>query len=219
MIGSWKAVATGVLAACMVIIATGCGSGNTQVRVMNAMNGESSISMQIDNSTLASGTAFGTASSYASASSGSHTLQILAAGSALFNQSITLSGDSNNTVLATNAGPTVLSDNKSAPASGAIQIRAVNASTALGNTDVYIVAPGTDISTVSPVVSALAFRATSEYQTVAAGSYVTEFTQTGSKVVVFSTSALSFSAGQIRTVVALDSPSGGFSTAVLSDLN
>ncbi len=214
-----KSAGIGMFAAGMMIITAGCGSGGTQVRVMNAIDGESTVSMQIDNNNLASGVAFGTASSYGSVSSGSHTLEIQAANAPLFNQSITLSGDSNNTVLATDAGPTVLSDNKSTPSSGDIQIRAVNASTALGNTDVYIVAPGTDISTVNATISALAFRTASGYQTVAAGSYVVEFTQTGSKVVVFSTSALSFSAGQIRTVVALDNPSGGFSTAVLSDLN
>ncbi len=219
MIHSWKAVGMGVFAASVLFVTAGCGSSNTQVRIMNAMDGESSVNMMLDNNALASGVAFGTASSYASTTSGSHTLEIQAAGATLFNQSITLNGGSNNTVLATNAGPTVLADNKSAPSSGDIQIRVVNASTAMGNTDVYIVTPGTDISTVSPFISALAFRAASDYQTLAAGSYVVEFTLTGSKSVVLSTSALSFSAGQIRTAVALDGATGGFTTAVLSDLN
>jgi hypothetical protein len=54
---------------------------------------------------------------------------------------------------------------------------------------------------------------------VAAGSYQIEFAQAGSKNVLINSNAISFTAGQIRTVVALDNPSGGFTTAVLSDLN
>jgi hypothetical protein len=52
-----------------------------------------------------------------------------------------------------------------------------------------------------------------------AGSYQVEFAQAGSKNVLINSNALSFSAGQIRTIVALDNPSGGYTTAVLADLN
>jgi hypothetical protein len=44
------------------------------------------------------------------------------------------------------------------------------------------------------------------------------FTQTGSKNVIIDSNPLSFSAGQVRTVVSLDG-NGVYSTAVLSDLN
>jgi hypothetical protein len=202
----------------MIVINAGCGSGSTQVRVMNAMNGESSVSMLLDNNSVASGVTFGAASAYSSTGSGSHTLEIQASGATLLNQSISLNGGSNNTILATDSGATVLSDNKSTPSSGDIQIRAVNASNSIGTADVYIVAPGTDISTISPTASALAFRAASSYQSLAAGSYEVIFTQSGSKNVIINSNALSFSAGQIRTVVSLDG-NGVLSTAVLSDLN
>lgn len=197
----------------------GCGSGTTQARLLNAMDGQSSVNMIVNNSTVSSGVAFGTASSYSSTSSGSQSVQIQASGTTLLNQTLTLSGGNNNTVLATDAGLTAFTDNKSTPASGDIQVRIINASSTLGATDVYIITPGTDISTMNATVSDLGFQAASSYQTVAAGSYQVEFTQTGSKNVIFATTSSSFSAGQIRTVVALDSPSGGFTTAVLSDLN
>jgi hypothetical protein len=172
----------------------------------------------VDSSTVATGVAFGAASSYASTSSGSHTIQIQANSATLFNQTLSLSSG-NNTVLATNSGPTVFTDNKTTPSSGNIQIRVINASTSLGTADVYVVAPGIDISTVNPTFSALAYQSASSYATVAAGSYQVEFAQAGSKNVLINSNAISFSAGQIRTAVALDSPSGGFTTAVLSDLN
>jgi hypothetical protein len=176
------------------------------------------FNMVVDNSSLASAVAFGAASSYASVGSGSHTLEIQANSATLFNQTVSIASG-NNTVLATNSGPTVFTDNKATPSSGNIQIRAINASTSLGTADVYLVAPGTDISTVNPTFSSLAYQAASGYATVTAGSYQVEFAQAGSKNVLINSNAISFSAGQIRTLVALDNPSGGFTTAVLSDLN
>ena len=196
----------------------GCGSSSTQVRLVNAMDGQTSINMVVDNSTLATGVAFGAASSYSSVGSGSHTLEIQANSATLFNQTVNIASG-NNTVLATNSGPTIFTDNKTTPSSGNIQIRVINASTSLGTADVYVVAPGIDISTVNPTFSSLAYQSASSYATVSAGSYQIEFAQAGSKNVLINSNAISFSSGQIRTVLALDNPSGGFTIAVLSDLN
>jgi hypothetical protein len=201
-----------------IFFTTGCGSTSTQVRLVNAMDGQTSINLVVDNSTLATGVDFGAASSYPSTASGSHTLEIQANSATLFSQTVSFSSG-NNTVLATNSGPRIFADNKTTPSSGNIQIRAINASTSLGTADVYVVAPGIDISTVNPNFSALAYQSASSYATLAAGSYQVEFTQAGSKNVLVNSNANSFTAGQIRTIVALDNPSGGFTTAVLSDLN
>ena len=201
-----------------IALTTGCGSSSTQARLLNAMDGQTTINMLVDNNTLASGVAFGAASSYASVGSGSHTVEIQANGATLFSQTASVNSG-NNTVLATNSGITIFTDNKSTPSSGNIQIRTINASTSLGTADIYVVAPGTDISTVNPTFSALAYQGASGYATLPAGSYQVEFAQAGSKNVLINSNAVSFSAGQIRTVVALDNPSGGYTTAVLSDLN
>jgi hypothetical protein len=211
-------LAVSLFALSTIYFTTGCGSNSTQVRLVNAMDGQTSINMVVDNSTLATGVAFGAASSYAFVGLGSHTLEIQANSATLFNQTDSFSSG-NNTVLATNSGPTIFTDNKTMPSSGNIQIRGINASTSLGTADVYVVAPGIDISTVNPTFSALAYQSASSYTTVAGGSYQIEFAQAGSKNVLINSNAISFSAGQIRTILALDNPSGGFTTAVLSDLN
>ncbi|HEX3739154.1 MAG TPA: DUF4397 domain-containing protein [Terriglobales bacterium] len=201
-----------------IAFTTGCGSSSTQARLLNAMDGQTTIDMLVDNNSLASGVAFGAASSYASVGSGSHTVEIQANGATLFSQTASVNSG-NNTVLAANSGITIFTDNKSTPSSGNIQIRTINASTSLGTTDVYVIAPGTDISTVNPTFSALAYQGASGYATLPAGSYQVEFAQAGSKNVLINSNAVSFSASQIRTIVALDNPSGGYTTAVLSDLN
>ncbi|HZR64051.1 MAG TPA: DUF4397 domain-containing protein [Terriglobales bacterium] len=208
----------GLLALITTLFSTGCGSGSTQVRLMNAMDGQGSVNMLLDNNTVASGVAFGSASAFASSSAGSHSLELQSAETTLLNLSVSLNGGNNNTILATNSGATVFQDNKSAPSSGNFEIRVINAAQSLGTVDVYIVAPGTDISTVNPSATALAFQSASGYLTLAAGSFVVEFAQAASKNVILATNPSSFISGQIRTVVSLDG-NGVFSTAVLSDLN
>jgi len=208
----------GLLALIATLFNTGCGSGSTQVRLMNAMDGQGSVNMLLDSNTVASGVGFGSASAYASSSAGSHSLELQSAGTTLLNLSVSLNGGNNNTILATNSGATVFQDNKSAPSSGNFEIRVINAAQSLGTVDVYVVAPGTDISTVNPSATALAFQSASGYLTLAAGSFVVEFAQAGSKNVILATNPSSFSSGQVRTVVSLDG-NGVFTTAVLSDLN
>lgn len=216
---NWIPLCIGLLTLSAVFLATGCGSSSTKARLLNATYGQSSLGLSINSKTVASGIAYGTASSYASVSSGSENLQITASGSTLINQTSTINSG-NDTVLATTSGATVFTDNKTAPSSGNIQIRMINASSLLGNTDVYIVTPGTDISTVNPTFSSVAYQSASSYQTLTAGSYEVEFTIPGSKQVQIDTGGQSFSSGQIRTVVALDGTNGTtFSFSVLSDLN
>ena len=110
-------------------------------------------------------------------------------------------------------------DDNSAPTSGNMKLRIINASPGLGTADVYIVAPGTDLTTVSPTVSGLAFEVASTYQSLPAGSYEIFFTLPGQKFTYIDSGALSFSAGQVRTVLGLNGASGGFTSAVLADVN
>ena len=188
---------------------------------MNAFVGQSSLDMLIGSQDIAPGVVYGAASGYASTSSGSGTLQIEDTGTTniLVNQPINLGAKSDSTVLATGSGTVVLADNNAAPSSGNIEIRVINASFTLGTADVYIVPSGTGITPGSPTFASLAYQAASGYQSLPAGSYQVIFTQPGQAFAVISSNPLSFSAGQIRSVVGLDGQLGGFTLAVLSDLN
>jgi hypothetical protein len=187
---------------------------------MNAMSGFSSIDMTIDNKSAVTGTTYGAASGYVNVSSGSRNLIVESTGSTspLINQTVSFaSGDS--TVVATDSGATVLTDNNSAPSSGNLNLRVINASPTLGTADVYIVSSGTSIAGLSPTFANLAYQAASGYQSLTAGSYQVVFTPPGQQFPVITSSAQSFASGQVRTVVALDAQGGGFTTAVLSDRN
>lgn len=219
----WKLtpLAIGLFTLVTLFVTAGCGSSNgARVRFMNAFVGQSSLDMLINSKSVATGVLYGAASGYASVSSGSPNLQIENTGTTnvLVNQTISLSSKSDSTVLATGSGAVVLSDNNAAPASGNIKIRVINASPTLGTADVYIVPSGTGITPGSPTVASLGYQAASGYQSLAVGSYEVIFTQPGQASAVIDSNPLSFSAGQIRSVVGLDGQNGGFTTAVLSDL-
>jgi Domain of unknown function (DUF4397) len=224
-LGKLRAIGFGLLVVGASTLSVGCGSSSARVRLLNAAPLESSLDMLVANKTVASGVAYGTASSYASVSSGSPNLQIEASGTtnALVNQTITVNSGSDNTVLATNSSSSVsavvLTDNNAAPASGQIEIRVVNASATLGTADIYILAPGTSISGVNPTVSSLAFGSATGYQPLTAGSYEVFFAPAGQKFVSIDSGSQSFTTGQIRTIVGLDGQNGGFTSAVIADLN
>ena len=218
----WKLapLAIGLSVLGLIFTTTGCGSSSTHARLMNAMSGISSVDMVVDNKSSVTGVTYGAASAYLTVNSGSHNLIVESSGStsSLINQTASFpSGDS--TVLATDSGAVVLTDNNGALSSGNIKMRVINASPTLGTADVYVVASGTSIAGLSPTFSNLAYQAASGYQSLAAGSYQVIFTPPGQQFAEITSSAQSFASGQIRTAVALDAQSGGFTTAVLSDLN
>ena len=219
----WKLApaAIGLFALAAVLVTTGCGASSSRVRLMNAFVGQSSLDMLINSKSVATGVIYGAASGYSSVSSGSPNLQIENTGTTniLVNQTISIPSKSDNTILATGSGTVVLSDNNTAPSSGNIEIRVINASATLGTADVYIVSSGTAITPGSPTFANLAYRSASGYQTLAAGSYEVIFTLAGVPQAEIDSKPLSFSAGQIRSIVGLDGQNGGFTTAVLSDLN
>jgi hypothetical protein len=175
--------------------------------------------MLIDGKNIASSIPYGAASGYSTVSSGSRHLQIEPSGSTPFvDQTINVASGSSNTILAMASSATVLTDDNSAPASGDVKIRVINASSNLGPTDVYILTSGTGLS-ASPTFSSLGVSAASGYDAVAAGSYQVYFTTPGTTNIILSTNALAFSSGQVRSVVVLDGQTGGITTSVLADVN
>lgn len=216
----------GVLGLGTILLFAGCGGGgHTRLRVMNAVPDESSLDVLVDSVTVSSSLAYGTSTGYQTTKSGSHQVAVEPSGSstALLQQSVTLASGSDTTIIASNFSSNianlVFTDDNSAPASGNFKLRIVNAAPGLGPADVYIVAPATDLNSVSPNVTNLAFGSASGYQGVAAGSYEVILTPVGQKFSAVDTGSLAFSSGQVRTFVGLNSQSGGFSYTMLQDVN
>ena len=207
--------------------ALGClnNGGTSHVRLLNASPGEASLNGFLGSSTFASSVAYATASDYENVVSGSPVMVIAPPGAttALIAQTLSLVSGTTYTVLASGYPESIsailLTDNISPPPAAKMNLRVINASPSLGIADVYVVAPGTALDTVTPTVSALNFQSASSYVPLLPGNYEIDFTPTGQTIVLVKTSTQSFSVGQIRTVVGLNGAVTGFSTAVLADLN
>jgi hypothetical protein len=192
---------------------------------MQASPDESSVDVLVDGKTAASNVAYATATGYLTVGSGSRHLQVEPSGASNFiiDETLSLSAKADSTVLVTNLAPNIaplnLADDNSAPASGSFKIRLVNAAPNLGPVDVYVVPPGTDLTTVQPTVSSLASVAASGYTSLTAGTYEVFFTVPGGISAFIDAGPIAFAAGQVRTMVALDAQAGGFTFSTLSDVN
>lgn len=223
---SWQLTLMGVGLLCVATGATtGCGSSTAKVRVMNASPGQGSITATVGGTSVATDLAYATASGYTSVSSGSATLKVeqSSTSNSIIDQSISLTSKDDYTILVANYSTSVavvtLTDNNSSPSSGDCNLRIVQAAPGLQTADVYVVAPGTSLSSVSPNVSSLSFESASSYLPLTAGTYEVYFTATGQKVAYIDSGPLSLSTGQVRTLVGLDGSAGGYTSALLSDVN
>jgi Domain of unknown function (DUF4397) len=179
----------------------------------------------MNNDLFASNVLYGTASAYAQILPGSPILTVAAQGAStgLLSQTLSLQSGTSYTVMVSGYSSSVaailLTDNNTPPSAGNMNLRIINAAPSLGTADVYVVAPGTNLRTVSPTVSAINFESASSYIPLAAGNYEIYFTRTGQTVVLIDSGKVSFAAGQVRTVVGLNGAVSGYTTTVLSDLN
>lgn len=214
-------------AAALTVIAlftVSCGSSSSaKYRVLHASPGESNLDIELDSKVVASNIAYGTASSYLSASSGSHQLQLNTAGAtnALLSKSVSFTANSQVTILATDYPAQLaaisLTDDTTTPTSGDFRIRLINASPSAGIVDAYVVAPSTDVTGVSPTITGLTFEAGSTYQSLTAGNFEVIFTQAGTKNILAVSGSSALASGKIYSVVLLSQTSGGFTTAQLAD--
>jgi len=207
--------------------AASCGSGNSaaRLRVVQTIAGApSNLDISLGGKSAFTDVGFGVVlpqSGYNSLSPGNDTIAVFQTGTAtpvIQSTPLNLRGKSEYTVVLTGpyAAPTALlvGDNNTSPPSGQVELRVIDASpSAPPALDIYMVAPGTDITEAVPSISSLSFEQASLYIPLTTHDGVT-----GSMVVVTpagdSTQQLinhtyTLIDGQIRTLVLVDVPSGG----------
>ncbi len=222
----WRAAFVLLIGA--LLASTGCGGGghHAQLRAMDATPQESAIDVSLDGNSFASNVAYGTASDYDSVGVGSRHLQIypLGVATAFIDETISLTSGDKYTVVAANvlssANTILLVDESSTPGADVAELRIVNASPALGTVDVYIVAPGTNLQSVSPTIGGLAFEAVSTYQKLTASTaYEVYITLADQKTAQIDSGPVTYSGKAARTMLALNGEAGGYTLATLKDLN
>ncbi|HVO79986.1 MAG TPA: DUF4397 domain-containing protein [Terriglobales bacterium] len=209
-----------------MFVAVGCSSGGrTQLRVLQASPDETAINVLIDGKTLVGDVGYATPTNYASVSDGSRHLQVEPVGSTtpVIDETVTFNRGTNSTLITANAAvsitPILLTDNTTAPSSGDVQLRFVNAGLAAGDVDIYVVQPGIVPGGVPPTIGSLTFESASGYQSLTAGTYDIFVTIAGTTFAYIDAGPLTFSAGENRTFVVVSDQLGGYSLVTLSDLN
>jgi Domain of unknown function (DUF4397) len=235
----------GVLAFAIVIVvaglfAAGCGSGGSgaQYRVVQAIpDAPSNLDVSLNGKSAFANLNFATAapvSGYQPTSAGSDSLEVFLTGTTtpvIGSKNLNLVATSQSTILLTGlyAAPVAAAilDNNTAPLPGQVEMRVIDASpSAPPSLDVYMVAPGTDITQAAPVISALQFGQASHYvplNTVSSTGLVRLMvivTATGSKTQLLNQIYTPYT-GQIRSLVLVDNPppNGGTMSYVPLELN
>lgn len=173
---------------CLILVAaflcSACGGGGSSsssttgnLKLVNATQ-VSGLILTAGSTALTSGIASGAASSYASISTGSHSIFVSASDSSLATSattSITISSDTNYTVVAYARGGQIklltITDSKSTPSTGFASVTTYNAGSDAGAVDVYVVTPGASITDLTPTFSDVVAAGTSLTNSVAAGTY------------------------------------------------
>ena len=106
-------------------------------------------------------------------------------------------------------------DTNTAPAAGQVRLRIAQMSPTAGALDVFVTAPGADLSTATPAAANLAYQRASAYFSVAAGTYRVRAVPAGTAPanratsVVIDLNNIALAAGAARTIVTADNNVGG----------
>ena len=242
----------GVLALCtLCVVITGCGTDHSKVRIIQASPDAGSVDVAVDGKTVATNIAFGElspATDYLTLAAGNHKVEFRDTGTTtdIINATVGFASKKEYTLLSVGkvtaippANPTIAAllktDDNSAPSSGNIKLRVIHAAPDSPNAgdpskcgtapcvDVYIVAPGTDITNLTPAIASLSYQQASDYQSLVAGTYEVIMTDSTNPVKTRLIDQMyTLTAGQIRTLVTLDTADGTTISGTpleLSDLN
>jgi len=215
-----------------LLLAAGCGSSKARYRFIQTATGlpANSVDLQVDGKSVQTAIGFAQTATYHSSSSGSRKFDVFPNGNttnAIVSQSVNL-GSGDTTLLLQNTAPNsnfVLStyaDDNTVPTTGNAKLRIIHSSFSANGVDVYIVTQGTGIGGLSPNIGNVTFQKATDYQVLGAGSYAVIMTVAGTQNILNNLNfALTLTAGQIRTLVIVDSSFGGgpFSLVQLNDLN
>lgn len=206
---------------------TGPAVATANVRVVHASPDAPNVDVLVDDVVVLTNVPYEAASAYLAVPAGTRNLKVNATGTTttVIDADVPLTAGMSYTVMATGLvaeiEPLVLSDDLAHPASGNVKVRLVHAAASAPTVDIYVTAPGADISALSPTLTGVPFRGYSDYLEVPAGNYQVRVTVAGTKTVAIDSGTLSIMAGEIRSGVALDNAGGGapFGAIVLADKN
>jgi len=201
--------------------------GEARVRVVHASPDAPGVDILVDGAAVLTAVPYQAASEYLEVSPGTRNLKVNAAGTAttVIDADVNLVDGTDYTVIASGLvaaiEPLVLEDDNSEPAAGNARVRAIHGAASAPAVDIYVTAPGADLTAEDPALSNVGFGDVADYIEAPAGDYQVRVTPAGTKTVVIDSGTLTLGSGQVRTAIAVDAPGGGapFDLLLLEDLN
>lgn len=162
-----------------------------QVRVMNLIADSGGVDVQVNGSPAFSNVAFQTATGYQSYDNQTTQFTVTFTGTSttIGTFSVALGGEQPYTLLVygstTSPQITLVSEVASVPVNGNVQVSVFNAAQNAPSVDIYITAPGVDLTTVNPNIYAVAYSGTSFNVAFPPGTYQIRVTNGGTKTVIY----------------------------------
>ena len=159
---------------------------------------------------------FGGFTGFASTTPGDHNVKVTAANDTVIaiDADLTLDADTTYSIVATDLlatiSPIVLADDRRRVVTES-KVRIVHASPAAGPVDVYVTAPGADITSEEPLapLTNVPFQANTGYLSLTPGSYDVTVVPTGTKDAAIGPATITVDAAGIYTAIAVDAAGGG----------
>jgi len=227
----------GVLLFALLLVLTfglACGGASSSdtgnLRFVQGSPDAPAVDLLVDGKTQTSDMLYANSSDYISLKKGSRHVQVIPVNgsTSLLDQTVSVGSSDFHTLLLTGPAaqlkPVLLTDTVASTTTTPIDnVRVINISTQMGPTDVYIVAPGVNLATATPVATNLSLSQDSGYQAITGGtgagtgSYQVFVTAPGTRNAYLTTGPLAVVSGKNQTVVIEDSSAGGFTFTVLQD--
>jgi hypothetical protein len=217
-----------VFASLLILTLAGCGgnsSDEAQIRVFHASPDAPNVDVLIDGAPILENVPYQTASDFLPIDAGHRQVTVTAAGTttAVIDSRVDLAKDTDYLIVAAGKlaqiAPIVAVSDRTAPAENNAKVRVLHAAPSAPNVDVYVSAPGGNISSLEPVLKNVPFSAISDYLTVPSGQYDLFVTVAGTKTVAISALGVSLASKQVASVAALDAPGAGapFALTILEE--
>jgi len=161
------------------------------IRVVNLMPETAAIDVQVGGQPAFSAVAFQSLTGYQSYENTATSFSVNVTGSAasLISFSYNLAGEQPYTLVIygtlTNPAASLLQEVASAPTNGNIQLSVINAAINQAAIDIYVTAPGVDITTVNPNFGSVGFHGTSLNLAFPPATYQVRITTQGTKTVIY----------------------------------
>jgi hypothetical protein len=200
---------------------------DVDVRVVHVAPGAPALDVQLTDTRIADNLVYGQSTTYSTVPGGDQTLLVASdfAGQSeeLLSVETPLTAGGAYTVVLSGTGdglvPFVLPDDNTAPPTGQAKFRLMHFAQSAQAVDVYITAPGADLTGQSPTFSALSYGDATSYATLPVGAYQVRIAAAGLPDIVIDAGTVQLAEGDVRTAVAIESPAGGapYSAVLLDD--